>query len=398
MSAMVVVEGEKEQTYDVAVTGAGPSGVMAAWKAAESGARTILLERESNPGRKVCAEGVLADALPDALIAPADDFVANKISGAFLYPPDESKRVNVGGEGYILDKPAFLEALAGRARGKGADVVYGGAVEELVRDKGQVIVRGRVGQEPFAIRASVVIGCDGVGSLIARRYFARKNYMAIAALQYHMTGCKVDDESKLEIYVGHDKAPSGYVWVFPKGGDEANVGIGLKGANAKLMLDRFVAGHPRIFSEARVERSLAAPVPVGGEIDKYVVDNIMLCGDAAGQVIPLTGAGIHTSLVAGRIAGEVAGDAVRVGDFSDRRLSEYQKRFDGLFGRRIANSLKALESFERFSDDDFNIIADFLEGQDLLEMANGFNPTRAVNLLVRHPILAIKVAYQLLTS
>ncbi len=113
---------DSSDSFDVAVIGEGPSGVMAAWKAAESGASTILLEREAYPGRKVCAEGVLAETLPDAEIAPSSEFVANTISGAFLYSPNEKKRVNVKGQGYVLDKPAFLRSLSRRAEHSGASI------------------------------------------------------------------------------------------------------------------------------------------------------------------------------------------------------------------------------------------------------------------------------------
>src|SRR3989442_4110812 len=130
-------------TFDVAVIGAGPSGVMAAWKAAEKGAKTILIEREVNPGRKVCAEGILAEALPDAEVAPSSEFIANTISGAFLYSPDETKRVNVKGEGYILDKPAFLLSLSKRAERKGSSVAYGTLINSVSRDNGQVVLEGK---------------------------------------------------------------------------------------------------------------------------------------------------------------------------------------------------------------------------------------------------------------
>lgn len=371
---------------------------MAAWKAAQEGARTILLERETSPGKKVCAEGILSEALSDAEVQPEREFAKHKITGAFLYAPDERKRVGVGGEGYILDKPAFLRVLAERASGAGAEIVYDGAIDEIERQDGGVWLKGRLDKKPLSLKARIVIGCDGTGSILARRFFPRRNYQVIAALQYSMTDCRVDDESKLEIFVGHKKAPSGYVWIFPKGGGDANVGIGLKGSGAKQLLDRFIEEHPTIFTGSKVERTLAAPVPVGGEIDEYVSNNMMLCGDAAGQVIPLTGAGIHTSLVAGKIAGEVASKAISENDTSAKRLSRYKTNFAELFGQRIANSLKALESFERFSDEELNIITDFLDEKDLIDMANGFSPSRAIGLLVRHPILAVKVAHQLLTS
>jgi digeranylgeranylglycerophospholipid reductase len=186
--------------------------------------------------------------------------------------------------------------------------------------------------------------------------------------------------------------------VFPKGKGDANVGIGVKGAGAKALLDKFIEKHPRTFASARIERTLAAPVPVGGEVESYVADNMMLCGDAASQVIPLTGAGIHTGLVAGRIAGEEAAISALKGKVSAANLQRYRERFDKLWGQRITNSLRALDSFERFSDHELNIITGLLEGEDLVEMANGFSPTKAVGLMARHPLLAMKVAYQLLTG
>jgi len=386
------------ESYDVAVIGAGPAGVMAAWTAAREGARTLLLEREPKPGRKPCAEGILSEVLDDAEIAADSEFALNHITGAVLYAPDEKKRVSVGGEGYILDKPVFLQRLALRAEVAGAELSTGTTIEGVSKNDGHVILKGKKGMVPFSVNAKIAIGCDGTGSILARQFFTRSNYQVIAAYQYAMTNCHLEDESKLEIFIGHKKAPAGYIWIFPKGQGTANVGIGLKGSGAKQLLDKFIQEHPSNFSNASIDRSQAAPVPVGGEIEDYVADNMMLCGDAAGQVIPLTGAGIHTSLVAGKIAGAVAGKAAKEGDVSSKRLRTYKERFDTLWREKIENSLKALESFERFSDEELNIITDYLDGQDLIEMAHGFSPSRAVSLIVRHPILAMKVAHQLLSS
>jgi len=384
-------------TYDVAVIGAGPAGVMAAWTAAKQGAYTVLLERETAAGRKPCAEGILSEVLDDAEMSPQNEFATNRITGAFLYAPDEKRRVRVGGEGYILDKPAFLRSLAERAGASGAELVFGARVDSVSRQDGAVLIEGRRDSQPYSLKTRAVIGCDGTGSILARQFFPRRNYPVIAAFQYDMTDCQLEDESKLEIFIGHKKAPAGYIWIFPKGKGTANVGIGLKGSGAKSLLDKFIQDHPNVFNHSKIERSQAAPVPVGGEVEDYVTDNMMLCGDAAGQVIPLTGAGIHTSIVAGKIAGEVAGAAAREGEVGSKRLSAYRERFEALWGEKISNSLKALESFERFSDDELNIITDFLDGQDLVDMAHGFRPSKAVGLMVRHPILAMKVAHQLIS-
>ena len=137
-----------------------------------------------------------------------------------------------------------------------------------------------------------------------------KNYELIPCIQYKMVNCRIEDASVLEAYVGQDVAPLGYAWVFPKNDETANVGLGVRGAPAKPYLDRFISNHPETFRNASIVEVQAAPVPVGGQIKKVAQEGVMVCGDAAGQVIPLTGGGIHTSIAAGKIAGELAGKAV----------------------------------------------------------------------------------------
>src|SRR3989442_14192559 len=123
-------------SYDVAVIGAGPAGVMAAWTAAKQGAHTVLLERETSAGRKPCAEGVLSEALDDAQMSPQNEFSTNRMTGAFLYAHDEKRKVRVVGEGYILNKPAFLTSRADRARAHGTEAVFVPRVESDSRQDG----------------------------------------------------------------------------------------------------------------------------------------------------------------------------------------------------------------------------------------------------------------------
>src|SRR5713101_2131886 len=223
---------------------------MAAWTAAKQGAHTVLLERDTSAGRKPCAEGILSEVLEDAEVSPTREFAAHRITGAFLYPPDEKKRVRVGGDGYILDKPAFLSSLAERAGTAGAEVLYGARIDKVSREDGLVIAEGTRDSRPLSLKTKVVVGCDGTGSILARQFFPRRNYPVIAAFQYDMTECQLEDESKLEIFIGHKKAPAGYIWIFPKGKGTANVGIGLKGSGAKSLLDKFIQDHPNVFNHS----------------------------------------------------------------------------------------------------------------------------------------------------
>ena len=387
--------------YDVMVVGAGPAGLMAARKAAEGGADTLLLEKERRLGVKPCGEGVSLSTLADAGLGFTGRYAVHTVRGAHVVAPDGVGEVTLNatdftaagrGGGTIIDKPVFLEELAAKAVASGVQLVISARVEDIEMSEEDVAVSYSVMGQRTVSRAKVVIGCDGVGSLVAKKYFSRPSYELVSGLQYVMANCEFPEEDMLYFYFGSQVAPRGYVWVFPRGEGYANVGLGVRGAPAKPYLDKFVHAHPEVFRSSTVIGIGAATIPVGGLVSPMAADRLLLAGDAAGQVIPLTGGGIHASLMGGALAGQVAAESIEVGDQSARFLKAYEERYRDPWGRRIERSLKAMRTMEKLSDDDLNGLASVLTGEDILDLANGLNTVRVAAKLLKHPAFALKVA------
>ncbi|MGC8850465.1 MAG: geranylgeranyl reductase family protein, partial [Candidatus Bathyarchaeia archaeon] len=219
----------------------------------------------------------------------------------------------------------------------------------------------------------------------------------ISCLQYVMAGCEAVDENTMEFYVGRRVAPGGYAWIFPRGGGVANVGIGVRGGSPKAYLDKFIEEHPGKFRSAEILKVGGAPVIVSGQLDRIVGGSVLLCGESAGQVIPLTGAGIHTSIVAGKVAAEAVSKSLEEpGERAGEQLQKYPVEYHRIYGRRIERSLKALRVIEKLSDEDLNTLASLVDGRDIVNLANGENLEEVAKKLMKHPTLALKIAYSLI--
>ena len=168
----------------------------------------------------------------------------------------------------------------------------------------------------------------------------------MACAQYLLSGVDWDQDT-LGFWLG-EVAPGGYAWVFPKGDGLANVGLGVEAGlvdePALVYLDRFVDQEPALSAGSPVTL-IAGNVPVAPPCDPAVTAGLMLVGDAARHVDPLTGGGIINGMVGGSLAAGVAAEALAAGDTSASRLAAYQQMAAEAFGARLAKSARLRERF-----------------------------------------------------
>ncbi len=356
------------------IVGAGPAGSTAAYSAAKNGAKVLMLDRRRELGVPVqCGEALAEDALNELGIKPDRRWAVNPTNAVNIISPGGIEiRVaeRKGGKvGFVLDRKQFDKFLAVRAADAGAETIVGTFVYDMVKRNGKAVgVKAKGIHEKFEVEADVIIGADGVGSRVAR-WAGLKSTLKLADIetcaQFQMVGVDIEAPELLEFYLGSKISPAGYAWVFPKGNDLANVGLGVLGSKAQKRpieyLKDFVASKPKL-SKGRVVEINIGGVPVCGPMDQTVKDNVMLVGDAARQVNPLTGGGIDSAIRAGNIAGEVAAKAISEGNVSEKRLNEYDKRWRELMGKRLERYLKAKEILLSLSDDEMDRLAKALAG------------------------------------
>jgi len=361
----------KQKQYDVLIIGGGPAGSLAAKAAAQQNVDVLMVEKRQEIGSPVrCAEGVSTRALAE-FIELDPKWVCATINGGRIYAPDGgSVTIEEVGSGLVLERKIFDRELANQATQAGAEVWVKARAIDLIKNNGSVqgaVIRRRDGD--YEIRAKVVIAADGVESQVGKWAgidTTCRTDEVDTCVQYFMTGLGDVDPDYCHFYLGRERSPRGYAWIFPKGNGCANVGVGISGNIDNEMavgyLNRFVEQEA---PWASVLGMVVGCVPVVGTLSDIVRDGLMIVGDAAHQNDPVSGGGIINSMIAGQIAGEVAGKAVLNGNVSRSVLVEYEKRWHKRVGRTFRHLRKIREGILSFSDETFNDIARMLSDTDL---------------------------------
>lgn len=375
--------------YDVVVVGAGIAGPIVARNVAKEGYSVLLIDKKPAIGApKQCAEGININVFEKYDIPYDKRFINREIYGAKLYSPSgyelEIRYDKVSG--VILERKVFDKMLAFYAARAGADVLARTEALDVIRENGVIKgIKAKHEGELLEIYADVIVAADGVESTIARK--AGINTYAPphefdSAYEYEML-IEGFDPDMIHLWFGNEIAPRGYVWVFPKDEDRANVGIGINSDNpktAKYYLDKWLEEN-NIPAKKLLEINVGV-VPVGGFVKELAKDNVVVVGDAARQVNPMHGGGMAEAMEAGTIAGKWIVKALEEENLE--LLKNYTREWWEKDGRRLERVLKIRKAVEKLTDEDLDVFIQVLSGADAEKIASG-DYVEVIKALLKHP-------------
>ncbi|MCW2602327.1 MAG: hypothetical protein JWN61_462 [Pseudonocardiales bacterium] len=291
--------------WDVAIVGAGPAGSAAAIAArrADPRARVLLLDKAQFPRDKVCGDGIAPHALDvlSALGVSTADLVAGCAPIATLRlrsPVGVEAARPLARAAYVVPRAIFDSRLVAAAVEAGA-VLQQRRVRTLVQDPDGILIDG-------VIRARTVVGADGAESAVRRAAGASPalaGTVAVAIRGYDAIGNHPPGEQLLAM--GREHWPA-YAWVFPIGDGRANVGYGELLRSAQPTRRQLEDRMRELIPGAEPESLRGHRLPLSPGRPRLAHGRVLLAGDAASLINPLTGEGIYYAVLSGAAAGRAA--------------------------------------------------------------------------------------------
>jgi geranylgeranyl reductase family protein len=342
------------QRYDLAIVGGGPAGAAAAWQAAQTGARVVVLDKAEFPRDKPCGDGLTARAVSYLQKMGLGEEVSkfHRVDGVKVFSPSEwdlsfPTRPGMPDHGYVARRPELDTILLRHAGSAGAEIREGAEVIGPVLDaSGRVTGVTLKGGE--TVTADAVIAADGAYSPIKRAMKLDSEYNGYSAIAIRAEmPANRPDSNMLEIYLKlafeGDQLP-GYGWVFPFGGGQINIGLGYVNSykkwqqiNATQFMGQFMETLPREWDlpsidELKKSKGVRAwRLPMGFTAWPPWRPGVLFTGDSLGAGKPASGAGISKALESGLAAGECALAALQNGGPDD--FTNYAQRMEAAWGK-----------------------------------------------------------------
>ncbi len=318
MSGTLTAVGASRESadYDLVVVGAGFAGLACARRAAERGLSVLVLERQSEPGERVHTTGILVKEAWEEWAAPAS--LVRRIQRVRIYDPGH-RFVELERDSYFFmatDTAGLLRHIVDETRRSGAEVRFGVPFEGVASTAGTTATQGSI---PLTLAGSgaasgvtcrFLVGADGARSRVAESFGLDRNRRLLKGVEWEYEP-RGGDGDCLHCFIDPECAPGYIGWVVP-GVGATQVGLALH-RDGRADMRRFSEKIDGLFglSGRRVLEKRGGVIPIGGRLRNFYADRVLLVGDAAGMVSPLTAGGIHQAYRFGKLAADAIADHLR---------------------------------------------------------------------------------------
>ncbi|MFX1539445.1 MAG: geranylgeranyl reductase family protein [Promethearchaeota archaeon] len=382
--------------HDLIVVGAGPAGAHLAKEAAQRGLDVFLLERlaRDRVGDKVCGEGIALHHLKNAGIPyPKGKELGNTINSIDIYPPSMERYVTVSqrveGEpcdGWTIDRIYFGQRLLGYAEKAGAIIQDHAHVLEPIFDNDTVTgvkYKDTTTKTMKKAHAKVTVDASGMSATLRRKMKNPLIEQTIALRDQAVCYREIlelqepfEPADRCWIIMDDRYSPGGYVWIFPRGGNIANVGLGTQGGHGyqpKELYKQFLTSNP-IFKDAKVIHGGGGAAPIRRPLWSYVADGIVFIGDSGCHVNPIHGGGIGSSIEAGHVLAPIIKSAIETNDVSLASLWQFNVEYNRKhYGQKIASLDLMRHLLQEVGNEEFDFVIKnrILTTEDLLRANAG---------------------------
>ncbi|MDD3421563.1 MAG: NAD(P)/FAD-dependent oxidoreductase [Methanocellales archaeon] len=356
-----------QMSYDIIVVGAGPAGLMAAWKASKAGSSVLLLDKKERIGAGPHpADTTFEGMFKITGLSVQKEYVIHRLKGMHIVSPS-GFRIVINSPGFAIDRAIFDEYYAGIAQDSGAEIKTGSrAIDLKLGDETHEVITRENNEKRF-YKAKIVIGADGIESSIAHwaglKSMRHPEEMASAA-QAEMIGVETDYPEYFQYHIGRSVAPGWKATISPKGDSKASVAAFVRNTPRPAMeyFNQFVYKNRLVshfFEKAKILDLLEGGDPIATIPGDLVNKGIMIVGGAAGQ------AGLPYGMLAGIICGDVAAKAIQADDVSKKRLDRYASMWRKELLSEYKTGYRALKVMERIPDEDVDKMVKALQDVDV---------------------------------